>query len=680
MTEAGREVFDAFPEWVRITFYVLSAAASVLLVVGFWLRTRQYLAARKDGRRKGLLRRIARGIREMTPFGPVWRRNPYSSVAHFLTLSGFVVLFLGTVILTIDEDVTGLFLGFHFLRGTSYLAYSLVLDVFGVLFLAGVLMLVGRRAAARWGRKFERLRYAETVSTDPPSFGRLIADDRLFLFLLLLAALAGFLTEGLRIYVDGTTFEQEWSPVGLLLAFAFGGVGMSPPTAFDLYLASWWIHAVGALAFVAYIPYSKAFHMLAGFGSIVFSDERAGKRLEVPISTEPTGFRHPSDFTRAQILHIQGCVRCGLCDDVCPAKASGLPLAPRGVLMDLKQHIALLGGGTPRPVVGNAIEPGALWSCTTCMACMDACALRIEHIPLIVDMRRYLVAQGQLDANLQEALTSLSRYGNSFRKPAKARAKWAQKANPPLKDARKEAVEYLWFVGDYGSYDPRLQEISLRVAEVFSRIGLDYGILYDAERNSGNDVRRVGEEGVFQSLRDANVEALKGCTYNNLITTDPHTYNTLKNEYPPANGGRVLHYAELLDEMIQAGRLRFSRKLGYRVTYHDPCYLGRYNGVYDAPRRVLSALGVELVEMPRNRCKSFCCGAGGGRIWMEETPGPRERPAEMRVKEAATLPGVRTLAVACPKDFVMFTDAVKAAGLEGSLQVRDLIELVEEAL
>jgi len=193
-------------------------------------------------------------------------------------------------------------------------------------------------------------------------------------------------------------------------------------------------------------------------------------------------------------------------------------------------------------------------------------------------------------------------------------------------------------------------------------------------------VRRIGEEGLFEKLRDHNVEAMKGSTFRDIVTTDPHTYNTLKNEYPAANGGRVLHYTELLDELIQSGRLRFSKKLPYRVTYHDPCYLGRYNGVYDAPRRVLAALGVEVVEMPRNRHRSFCCGAGGGRIWMGEVPGEKERPAESRVKEAAALPGVQTLAVACPKDYVMFTDAAKAAGLEGSLQVRDLIELVEEAL
>jgi Fe-S oxidoreductase len=310
---------------------------------------------------------------------------------------------------------------------------------------------------------------------------------------------------------------------------------------------------------------------------------------------------------------------------------------------------------------------------------MDACPLQIEHVPLIVEMRRYLVSRGEMDAGLQAALTNLGRYGTSFRKPAKARAKWTRGAPPELKDARKEPVEYLWFVGDYASYDARCQENTLRTARVFARMGLDFGTLRQDERNAGNDARRAGEEGLFEMLRDLNLEALRGCEYRAIVTTDPHTFNALRNEYPREDGVRVLHYTELLDEAVREGRLRFSRRLPHRVTYHDPCYLGRYNAVYDAPRNVLRALGVDLVEMPRNRSDSFCCAAGGGRIWMEES-SEVERPAEMRVKEAAGLDGVGTLVVACPKDYVMFTDAVKTAGLEGALAVRDLIELVEEAL
>ncbi len=339
-----------------------------------------------------------------------------------------------------------------------------------------------------------------------------------------------------------------------------------------------------------------------------------------------------------------------------------------------------MGPSTPAPVAGNDFPQETLWACGTCIACMDACPLQIEHVPLIVEMRRYLVEQGFLDKNLQAALVSLGRYGNSLGQPATKRAKWTEKLEAPVKDAREEEVEYLWYVGDYASFDPRLQEVSARVGKVFSAMGLDYGILQDGEANAGNDARRVGEEGLFEMLVEDNIEKLRGCKYRDIVTTDPHTYNTLKNEYPRLNGGRVLHYTELLDEWARSGRLKLARKLNRRVTYHDPCYLGRYNGVYDAPRNVLKALGVDLVEMPRCKANSFCCAAGGGRIWMSEVPGQAERPAEMRVREAASLEGVDTLVVTCPKDYVMFEDAVKTAGLEGSLKIMDLIELLEEAL
>ena len=677
MAEPGRVVFDAFPEWVRVAFYVAAAIAVVVFLIGVWLRVRAYREARPSGRWNHLLRRALGAVRKLTLFrSRIWRDDPYAGLAHDLVLWGFSVLFLGTVILTLDADIAMPLTGTSFLRGEVYLVYSFFLDTFGVVFLIGVLMMVARRGL----RRAPRLAYADKEEGEGVSLHRFILDDRAFLSLLLLAAIAGFVTEGLRIHLDGTTFAQEWRPVGVGLASLFGALGLSGSVALDLYLAVWWVHALGALAFVAYLPFSKAFHIVAGFGSLMFADERAGKALVAPPSGEPSGYRHVKDFTRVQLLNLSACVRCGRCHDVCPSQQSGLTLSPRGLIAQLSSHVAQLNGEAGPAVVGNAIDAGTLWSCTTCLACMDACPLEIEHVPFIVEMRRFLVAQGQVDGRLQTALLNLSRYGNSFGKMAKARGRWSEPSDGGIKDARRESVEYLWFLGDYASFDPRVREITRRVARVFSRSGVDFGTMGETERNSGNDARRVGEEGLFESLRDHNVEAMRDCTFRDIVTTDPHTYNTLKNEYAPANGGRVLHYTELLDELIQSGRLRFSRRLPYRVTYHDPCYLGRYNGVYEAPRRVLSAIGVDLVEMPRNRHRSLCCGAGGGRIWMEEAPGEKQRPADTRVKEAAGLEGVTVLAVACPKDYVMFTDAVKAAGLEKSLQIRDIIELVEEAL
>ena len=370
--------------------------------------------------------------------------------------------------------------------------------------------------------------------------------------------------------------------------------------------------------------------------------------------------------------------------------ASGQGLSPKLLMMNLRDHLIEQGqtwstgssnGKNGQALVGDIIPDEALWACTSCYACDQECPLFIEHVTPIVDMRRYLVIEGRVDAELQDALANLGRYGNSFGRSGRARAKWSKTIQPKITDARKEPVEYLWFVGDYASYNAGLTEITQMTAKVFQHAGLDFGIMYDGELNAGNDVRRVGEEGLFEMLVEKNMKSLRKSNYQAIVTTDPHTYNTLKHEYPPElNGGRpVLHYTELLDKLIASGQLEFSRQLDYVVTYQDPCYLGRYNGVYDAPRRVIAATGCSLVEMPRHRDRAICCGAGGGRIWMNEGE-VKERPSEIRIREAAQLPGVQSFVVTCPKDITMFRDAVKTTGLEDRLVVKDLIELVYEAL
>jgi Fe-S oxidoreductase len=294
------------------------------------------------------------------------------------------------------------------------------------------------------------------------------------------------------------------------------------------------------------------------------------------------------------------------------------------------------------------------------------------------------VSRGELEDRVQEVLKNLGRYGNSFGKSARARASWTTGLPAPVKDARKEAVEFLWLVGDYASYDPRAQTVTRAAATVLQRAGVDFGILYEGEQNAGNDVRRIGEEGLFGQLMDKNTATLGKAKFTKILTTDPHTYHVVKHEYAgngsgPLHGVEVLHIAELLDRLVREGKLVFEKPLGGRVTYHDPCYLGRYNGVYEAPRHLLRALGVRLVEMKRNRRDAYCCGAGGGRIWMEDVPGIKERPAENRVREAAGLAGVDTLVVSCPKDLVMFQDALKTTQLESALAVKDLVQLVESA-
>jgi Fe-S oxidoreductase len=457
------------------------------------------------------------------------------------------------------------------------------------------------------------------------------------------------------------------------------------------HLGFWLLHLGVVSATLITVPVGSLVHVLTGPLNVLFSpiDTPMGRLAPIPEgqADEPIYASRIQDLTWKQLLDGDACTECGRCQDACPAFASGTPLSPKRLVLSIRDALHRLAearrGGDQDELLlaGGIISDDALWSCTTCAACIQECPVLVAHVDAIVDMRRYLVVEGRVDDQLQEALANLGRYGNSFGKPERMRARWAQTLEPKLKDARREPVESLWFVGDYASYSPALSDITLKTSEVLRKIGLDLGILYDGERNAGNDARRVGEEGLFEMLSEKNATTLGRCKYGRIITSDPHTYNTLKNEYGVNGNGphRVMHTAEVLDEAIQSGALGLRGQLGHRVTYHDACYLGRYNGVYDAPRRVIQATGCTLVEMPRHGDRAACCGAGGGRIWMKESD-VGERPSEARVREAASLGGVDTLVVACPKDVAMFRDATKTTGTEDRLVIRDLMELVHEAL
>ena len=474
---------------------------------------------------------------------------------------------------------------------------------------------------------------------------------------------------------------EPWRPVGNYLAGILGFLGVSRAQAPTLYLWAWWIHMITVLGFLAYLPYSKHLHLLASPFSVFFASLEPSK---MPAASE--GASRLEEFTWRELFSGLACAECGRCDRACPSFACGEPLSPKQFIHRVKELVLAPSGnpvaGNGKKFLGDAVSPEDLWACTTCASCMEVCPVFNEHVPLVIEMRRKLVSQGDVQPRLQEAFTNLSRYGNSFGQSERKRAVWTQSLDFKPKDARREPVQWLWYLGEYACYHPALQGITRSLARALRKAGVDYGILYEAERNSGNDVRRVGEEGLFELLRQKNTATLQQARFNNLFTTDPHVYNTFKNEYPDLNHGRhpVSHYTELLATLLERGQLPVARKLPYRVTYHDPCYLGRYNGIYDPPRAVLQALGVELVEMPRSRRHSFCCGGGGGRVWMEEVGQAHSRPSENRVREAASLDGVQCLVVACPKDYVMFTDALKTTGLEGKLLLKDIAELVEEAI
>jgi Fe-S oxidoreductase len=619
--------------------------------------------------------------------------------SHFFIFWGFLILSL-TILQAILEGLLA-FANPHFVLP--------IIGRFGPLALLQDFFAVFVMIAAGYGLYLRLMVNPERYKGSHRNQGVMVL---MFIFTIMLSLL---IMNGIRINLGEDPFHA-WRPIST----AVGGIfaALNEGTQFGVAEAAYWIHLVVVLVFLTELPGGKHFHVVTSIPAVFLRNLEPRGRLPAAHASEAgeVGVSAVEQFRWRQMLDFYTCTECGRCQEVCPAYNSGLSLSPKLLMMNLRDNLMERGavlrnnasnGALSKSLVGDVITDEVLWACTTCYACDQECPLFIEHIIPIVDMRRHLVMEGRVDAELQNALANLARYGNSFGKSGKARARWTRAVESmikdlhtkeeldetamaflrkggdifDIKDARKDPVEYLWFVGDYASYSPTLANITQITAQVFQIAGLDFGIMYDGEQNAGNDARRAGEEGLFEMLVENNVASLGACEYQAIVTTDPHSYNTLKNEYPPEiNGHRpILHYAELLDQLIASGKLKFRHKLNYRVTYHDPCYLGRYNGIYDAPRRVIEATGCELVEMPRHGSRAFCCGAGGGRIWMEEGD-VTERPSESRIREAAGLDGVTAFVVACPKDVTMYQDAVKTTGHEDRLLVKDLIELVYEAL
>lgn len=697
---ATRPVFWHFVVWLKVVWYVLAVTSVIVFIYGLARPLVKYRHGHGGGlpparRLPGLL---WRGLRELLSHTTISRRDTTAGWAHRAIFYGFIVLFAGTVILGFDTDFTTPVFGWSYFHGTFYLVYKEVLNVFGTALIVGVLVMMVRRAVLRPAK----LDYArpDRARGDPQyDRHRYEVGDWVFVGTLLVIALTGFLLEGVRIAMDdpgygGTQFG------GWIAAQAL--TGLSHGTLAALRHGLWWFHGLLALTFVASIPYTKAAHMLTSFFSLSLRDPLAGKRLQaIPPqrASEPAGYATLADFSELHLLQLDACTKCGRCHEACPANATGRPLSPRDVILELREQAnaamratgiggvigQLLegkadGAGFTKPVIGeDGVRTETLWSCMQCNACVEICPVGIEQAPIINQLRRRLVEDGELDPGLQSTLEVIHKAGNSFGENKRKRGRWTAELEFDVPDARKQPVDVLWFVGDYASFDPRSQRVTRSLARLYHEAGVDFGILYDGERNSGNDVRRVGEEGLFELLAEGNIQAISGCEFNRIVTSDPHSLNTLRNEYPSLGGEwRVSHHTSFLLELIDSGALELRTGLSYRVTYHDPCHLGRMNGEYEAPRELLRRLGCTLVEMPRNRDNSFCCGAGGGRIWIPDTPG-QERPSENRIREAVALPDVELFVVACPKDVTMYEDAIKTSGNADRIELRELTELIEQA-
>jgi len=698
-TEVTRPVFEGIGLVGRAVFYAVAAVSTVVFCWGVWLRVRKYRTGRAAGRWPIMKAALRSRLRTIGSGASVAKGNLATGVAHFFIFWGFIVAFMATVILTIDTDVvrkaSQLIVGHQdsFFHVTFFIVFTFVVDTMGFAFLVALIAMAVRRGVRRpWRLGYER------AGMPAGGYSRrgLVEGDWLFLGLLICILVTAYLLTGLRILGQGMPWFTVFSPFGRAVAEVLSGLGMTPAQAVPVHSVLWWVHAGLALSFVAYIPYSKAVHMLVDVVNVLATDRSATLSLPAPAAGHP-GYREISEFTWKELLDLDACTKCGRCHEVCPVRTGGAPLSPRDLILDLRQWVDTSAGAITllererRPertgplarsegvrIAGDVIDAATLWSCTTCMHCVDVCPVGIEHVPTIVQLRRSLVDEGTMDATLQQALQNLATQGNSFGKSARMRARWTRELDFEIADARKQPVKYLWFVGDFASFDERLQGNSRILARILRDAGVDFGLLYEAERNVGNDVRRVGEEGLFEMLAEHNIEALREAQFEEIFTTDPHTLNALRNEYPALGASyKVWHYTELLAQLLESGEISV-RPLGHRVTYHDPCYLARYNGVLDAPRRIIRALGCELVEMPRNGADTFCCGAGGGRIWMDDS-FLTERPSESRITEALQL-DVGQFVVACPKDVTMFSDAAKTTRADDRLAVRDITLLIEEAM
>jgi Fe-S oxidoreductase len=577
-------------------------------------------------------------------------------LAHALIFWGFLVL-LPTILIAligvVDKRSTLPWLGHQ-------RWYALLDDVFAVLVLAGVL-------AALWIRKIQRPRRFE---------GSHLGEADLILALIATIATTLLLWHATRIALGLNEWPRHWSPVSNPLSHLFGRNEVTRV----LERVFVWAHVLTILTFLAYLPRSKHLHIFTAAVNVWFGRTGPAGRLEplrfddpdVPEEELRFGSGTIADLSFKEVLDTFSCTECGRCQDVCPAFATGKLLSPKLVIMGLRDQLLAQDSA---PLVPGAVPEESVWDCVTCGACVEVCPVSIEHVDQIVDLRRHLVmVESSFPTEAEPMLRDVERASNPWGKPQSERADWAAGLGVRVLEPGDPAPAYLYWVGCAPSFDERARIAAISTAKLLRAAGVDFAILGPRESCTGDPARRIGNEYVFQAFAEQNVATLSEAGATKIVTGCPHCFNTLANEYPDFGGHYdVIHHSELLAELVRDGSLEPTRADGRRITYHDSCYLARHNDVTDAPRELVSAVG-RPVEMARSRKRTFCCGAGGAHMWMEERGKPIN--AE-RVREAAAT-GADTLAVACPFCTVMLDDGVQSTGAE--LEVIDVATLLAEAI
>ncbi|MGD6856128.1 (Fe-S)-binding protein [Bacillus infantis] len=689
--------------WINLIAFLLVTAYAVSLFV-YVVKTRiEYI---KLGRKAEFDKNVKERL------GKIWvnvfgqkklLKDKKSGAIHVMFFYGFILVQFGAI----DFIIKGIKPGAHLPLGPLYPGFTFFQEIVTLMILVAVLWAFYRRYVEKLVRLKRNFKAGLVL---------------IFIGGLMLSVLLG---NGMSMIWHG--HEGTWTePVASLIAGAFSGIGET--ASIVIFYISWWIHLLFLLAFLVYVPQSKHAHLIAGPANVYFDrTENAGKLKKIDFedeSQESFGVGKIEDFNQLQMIDFYACVECGRCTNMCPATGTGKMLSPMDLILKLRDHLtnhgaavtsrqpwvptfafsntkgnqlalAAAGKGAEEAAAGLAYSPSLIgdviteeeiWACTTCRNCEDQCPVMNEHVDKIIDLRRYLVlTEGKMDADAQRAMTNIERQGNPWGLNRKEREDWREAREdvsvPTVKEMKKsgEEFEYLFWVGSMGSYDNRSQKIALSFARLLNEAGVKFAILGNKEKNSGDTPRRLGNEFLFQELAAKNIEEFEKNEVKKIVTIDPHAYNIFKNEYPDFGlEAEVYHHTELLAELVKEGRLKPQFDVNETITFHDSCYLGRYNEVYDPPREILKSIpGVKLVEMERNRETGMCCGAGGGLMWMEEETGHRVNVA--RTEQAlAVNPSV--ISSGCPYCLTMLSDGTKAKEAEDTVQTYDVAELLEKAV
>lgn len=641
-----------------VPMYLLTIAAMVVLVKLFLARVKVYKQGQELDRLDQLPARISNLIKNVLLQTKVMRvKGP--GIAHALFFWGFFLLFIGTCLIVIQADFTDLLFGIKFLKGNFYLLFSIVLDIAGLV----AIIMLGGLLVRRYVVKPAGL---ETKKDDAIMHGLMFA-----------ILVSGFLIEGARMAVTelGTPLAA-WSPVGLVIANAMSG--MSEASLRNYHIIMWWSHMVLVMAFIVAIPFTKFRHILTTSANYLFADlGPTGKLVTIDMEDEEAesfGAANITDLTWKDIFDADACTLCKRCQDRCPAYATDKPLSP----MKIVNQIGEVAFASPEANLIETCDKDALWSCTTCFACQDVCPASIEHVSKIVDMRRNMVLmEGEFPGEeVMAAMEQTEVNGNPLGMGYAGRGEWAEELGvKPL--AEDSEVDILYFVGCYASFDKRNIKIAKAFVKLCQAADIKVGILGKEEKCCGEPMRKMGNEYLYQSLAMENIEVIKAYGVKQVVTACPHCFNTLSKDYRDLDFTvPVESYTVFLERLLSEGRLKLKAD-DLSCTYHDSCYLGRHNDIYEAPRALINAAGGKIVEMDKSRAEAFCCSAGGGRIMAEEKMGDRINVKRVNM---AVDTGAPTLLSNCPFCLTMFEDGIKGADVEDKLQAKDIAEVLVERL